>query len=42
VVTDLLCELAALVPPEALGDKGRHALAQLTELRAKVEALKRP
>ena len=40
VLTDLLCELAALVPAEALGDKGRHALTQLTELRAKVEALK--
>ena len=40
VLTDLLCDLAASVPPDSLSDKGRHALAQLADLREKVEALK--
>ncbi len=40
VLSDLLHSVASLVPPERLGEDGRHAYAQLTELMKSVQAIK--
>jgi len=40
VLGDLLHSVASLVPPERLGEEGRHAYAQLTELIESVKAIK--
>jgi hypothetical protein len=40
VLSELLHSVASLVPPERLGDEGRHAFAQLTELIESVKAIK--
>jgi hypothetical protein len=41
VLSDLLHSVASLVPPERLGEDGRHAYAQLTALIESVKAVKR-
>jgi len=40
VLSDLLYSVASLVPPERLGDEGRHAYAQLSDLIEAVKAIK--
>jgi hypothetical protein len=40
VLSELLHSVASLVPPERLGDEGRHAYTQLTELIESVKAIK--
>jgi hypothetical protein len=40
VLSDLLHSVASLVPPERLGEEGRHAYAQLTDLIKSVQAIK--
>ena len=40
VLSDLLHSVASLIPPDQLGEDGRRAYAQLTELMDSVKAIK--